>query len=237
MPFASRPDRRAAPARSATARPWPRGRRPRSRRARWWRATARRLLAAACAAAAVLATWWGLHPPAPRALPVVVAATDLPAGTRLAAADVVETAVPTAYRPPGALDETGAALDRVLVSPIRAGEPVTVSRLLDGSLASLPPGTVAVHVLTADPGALELAPAGTRVSLYPAGGGTALVSGVWVVGRDAPDRGGRDGLLDTGGGDTLPGLVVAVPRSGVDRIFAGQRDSGGPPVVLVAPSG
>lgn len=98
--------------------------------------------------------------------PVVVAARDLPAGTRLTAKDLVIAGWPARLRPSGARDRPGALVGQRLAGPVTAHEPVTSARLLGAGLSrGLPSGLVATPLPLDDPHAADLAHAGDRVTV------------------------------------------------------------------------
>src|SRR4051794_23064350 len=87
----------------------------------------RRLLAAALTAVAVASGIRAVAAPPAAAVPVRVAARDLPAGMVLAAGDLRTTGFAPASVPDGlSVDAVG----RTLAAPLRAGEPVTDVRLV-----------------------------------------------------------------------------------------------------------
>jgi Flp pilus assembly protein CpaB len=141
----------------------------------------RRWLAAVCVGLAVAA---GLNavtaPPAPT-VSVLAAARDLPAGTVVAAEDLIGVRLPPHALPVGLVDDpTG----RMLASPLRRGEQVTDARLVGQSLLSGYPGVTAVPVRLPDPGVLALLRVGDRIDLLatdPEGGGTRIVAHEAVV--------------------------------------------------------
>jgi Flp pilus assembly protein CpaB len=97
---------------------------------------------------------------------VIVAATDLPAGTALAAADLSVARFPADLLPAGVADDPADLNGRVLAGSVRAGEPVTDVRLLGAGLtALLPSGQVAAPVRLADLGVAALVRAGDRVDV------------------------------------------------------------------------
>jgi pilus assembly protein CpaB len=85
---------------------------------------------------------------------VVVAAADLPRGTRLTP-EVLDTGeIPARFVPPGAILSPAAAMGRPLAADVLAGEVITSSRLAPdgGPVASLvPPGLRAFPVTVAVP--------------------------------------------------------------------------------------
>lgn len=126
----------------------------------------RRLLAAGLAAAAVAFALHAAEPEPPPTVPVVVAARDLPGGTRLGGGDLEIVDVLDGTAPDGALRETAGAAGRLLAGPVRAGEPVTDVRLLGPALLDgWGEGLVASPVRVADPGVLEFVRPGDRLDL------------------------------------------------------------------------
>lgn len=148
----------------------------------------RALLAAGLVAGAVATALPQLAPPAPPGREVLAAARDLPAGTVLAAADLVRVALPAALAPAGALDAETALVGRLVAGPVRRGEALTDVRLLGaGLLAETGPGLVATPVRLADPAGAALLSAGDRVDVLaaPADGAAAsapvVAAGVTVL--------------------------------------------------------
>ncbi|HYN30385.1 MAG TPA: SAF domain-containing protein [Dermatophilaceae bacterium] len=207
------------------------------RRARWRRRAVRRVLSATFLVGAVLLVVATLRPANPPSTRVLVAARDVMAGASLVAADLETRSLPAAAAPPGALGGPAEAVGRVVATGLTAGEAVTRSRLVP----PLPeePGTAATHLLVADERALDLAPPGSRVTIYPATGGAALATGVRVLTVDPPvgPDGSGPGVLGRGPeGATGRGLVVALEAAAVRSVFTALRPEGGPPVVLVVPT-
>jgi pilus assembly protein CpaB len=170
------------------------------------------LLAAGLTAGAVASGLAAVAPAGPETAPVLVAARDLPAGTALAPADVVVTAVPRDLVPSGALSE--GATGQVLAGPVRRGEPLTDVRVLGAAL--LPPGSsVAVPVRVAEPATAALVAAGDRVDVLSAaaeGGAAArlVASGLSVLAVPALDDAVGEGAL----------LVLAASRETAARLAA-----------------
>ena len=102
----------------------------------------RRILAVCClllAGAAALGARHSGDPPR-TGHPVLVAARDLPAGTRLSSADVRLRSWPDELRPAGAFSSGTNVAGRSLAGAVRAGEAVTETRLSGPGLAAgLPP--------------------------------------------------------------------------------------------------
>lgn len=197
----------------------------------------RRWAGAALLGLAVLLTLNVLAPPPPGTASVSVAASDLSAGSVLSPEDVVAAEVPASSvtAPTVAADDLPG---RVLAGPVAAGEMLTASRLLgDTLLTGTPPGTVALPVRVADPGAAALVSAGERIDLLaavPTSEGTS----VRVVGRDLPvllvgDRVGTEqgASLDPFGSgaadeNVIGGLlVVAASPAQVAPIVGGAAES------------
>jgi Flp pilus assembly protein CpaB len=155
----------------------------------------------------------GAHPTAP----ILVAKHDLAPGSTLAPADVVLRQLPADLLPTGALSTVGAATGHVLGGALRAGEPITDVRLVDGGLPGGAPGTSAVPVRLADPGVADLLHPGVRVDVVttdqaddPASAaGAVLASGAIVLTvRDADTAPGQHGRL----------VVLALPEQLATRV-------------------
>ena len=150
----------------------------------------RRPLAGASAALAVLILASLIRPAQPPMTDLVVAATDLPAGATLTAADLDRWSVPVDYSTPGALVDPEEAVGGTISSALAAGEVITRNRLV--SATTLPAGLHAVPVGHAETDVADLLTPGTTIDLV-------LISG---------DRGG-DGTGDV----VAQGVqVVTVPR-------------------------
>lgn len=172
-----------------------------------------------------------LAPPPAATVVMTVAARDLPAGAWLVTDDLRDVPAPAALVPPAALDRSD-ALGQVLLAPVAAGEAITTARLTgSGLLAGTPPGTVALPVRLADPGAAALLRPGDRVDLLAAVAGDAQHTSVRVVGRDLVvlHSGGSssdpDATPDLAADDLLGGLVVvaATDREVLD-VVGGAAD-------------
>jgi Flp pilus assembly protein CpaB len=130
----------------------------------------RRLLAAALLAGAMAFALHALAPPAPPTVPVVSAARDLPAGTRLGDDDVTVARVTPAAAPDGALPRTDLALGGTLVSAVRRGELLTDVRLVGrAAVGRLGPGLVATPARIADAESVRLLRPGDVVDVLAAG--------------------------------------------------------------------
>ncbi len=174
----------------------------------------------AAAGLACLALVLALHPPAPAtgtpigspAVPVAVAAADLPAGRVLTADDVLAAQLPADRAPAGISPDPAELTGRVLAAPLRAGEPITDVRLVGPGLwAAVPEGQVAAPVRLADLAVATLLRAGDRVDVLAAAGEAAqpsvevVASGALVLTAPAPD--GEAGAAASDAGL----LVLAVP--------------------------
>lgn len=102
----------------------------------------------------------------PTAVPVVVAATDLPPGTVLTEAHLALARLPPDAAPAGAAANPGGLTGETLAGAVRAGEPITDVRLTASVLtAALPDGSVAVPVRLADLAVAAAVRAGDRVDV------------------------------------------------------------------------
>ncbi|MDP5184588.1 Flp pilus assembly protein CpaB [Blastococcus sp. BMG 814] len=189
----------------------------RPRRPRFPLLTARRLGAALLAA---LALGLALRPaPAPaggaepRGADVVVAATDLAAGTALGRDHLAVVRLPPRAVPDGVVAVPEELVHRVLAGHVRRGEPLTDARLVGAGLtALLPAGQVAAPVRLADLAVAALLRAGDRVDVLAAGPGAGpaerVAAGALVLA--APAGGDGAGLLVLAvDGDTAARLAAA----------------------------
>ena len=98
--------------------------------------------------------------------PVVVAVTDLTAGTALTEADLTVSLLPVDAAPAGRAEDPATLIGRRLAAAVRAGEPVTDVRLVGPGLTSgLPDGQVGAPVRLADLAVTALVRAGDRVDV------------------------------------------------------------------------
>jgi pilus assembly protein CpaB len=146
---------------------------PRLRRPRSPVHTARRVAAVLLAAAALFLALRPAGAPAtarpPTAVPVAVAAADLPAGVTVSARDVAVARLPPEAVPRGAVPDAGPLVGRVLAGGVRAGEPLTDARLVGpGLTALLPADLVAAPVRLADLAVAALVRTGDRVDVLAA---------------------------------------------------------------------
>ena len=116
---------------------------------------------------------------------MLVAAREVPAGTVLSDADLRVDHVPRRSLQPGALASAAEAVGRRVGAGLASGEGLTASRLVPrGALDGLPAGRVALHVVSADPAAVDLLAPGLSARVYPAAGGPALAVGAAVLAAD-----------------------------------------------------
>ena len=123
------------------------------------------------------------------------------------------TSLPAGLVPDGALVDAAATVGRLVVGPVRRGEPLTDVRLLGASL--LVGGDVAVPVRVAEPATAALVGAGDRVDVLaasPEGGTVASVvaSGLAVLSVPALGDDVGEGAL----------LVLAADRPTAARLAA-----------------
>ena len=172
------------------------------------------LLACGLAAASVATALTAVAPAPTPTTPVLVAARDLVGGAELLPDDLVLRQLPASLVPDGALDDRIGTVGRLVVGPVRAGEPLTDVRLLGAGL--LPAGAdVAAPVRVAEPATAALVQAGDLVDVLSAGadggvGAATVATGVRVlsVPRTGDDPG--EGAL----------LVVAAERTTAGRLAA-----------------
>jgi pilus assembly protein CpaB len=167
-----------------------------------------------------------LAPALGRPVPVLVAAHDLPRGTRLSTDMLRRATVPQRFVPPGIVDDTKTANGRVLLAGLAEGEALTSTRLAParaGPIAALvPSGFRAVSV------PVEL-PAG---SVHP--GDRVDLLATFTSGRhhvetvasslevllvfDSADQGG--GVADTGGSGVRTLVLLATPDQSESLAYA-----------------
>ena len=148
--------------------------------------------------------------PPPPTSTVLTAARDLPAGTILAADDLVRVEFAPDSVPTGVLPRPAAAVGRTTTGPIRAGEALTNARLVAPGLLTGYPGRVAAPVRIGDADTVRLLRVGDRITLIAADpqGEVAPVevaAAVPVIAIPRTRSGSSSGL--TGGAL----VVVAVP--------------------------
>jgi Flp pilus assembly protein CpaB len=172
----------------------------------------------------------------------LAAARDLPAGTALAAADLMPVKIPPQMVHPGTVTGAGEATGMQLAAPLRKGQLLTDSQLLGpGLLTGSPPGSAAVPLRMADPSSIQLVSPGQLVNVVLTGATgydqsspsevlAASVPVLWTSGQ-----GGKTGQwLGTAETDGL--IVVAAAPDQAARL-AGASTQGKLFFVLVGPSG
>ena len=208
-----------------------------ARRSRWRRVVLRRVLSAALAGAAVLLVVRTLSPPPGPTAPVVVAAREVPPGSVLTEADLRVDHVPRDPARAGTLPAGFPLVGRRVGSGLASGEEVTASRLVPrGPLDGLPAGRVAVHVVSADPAAVDLLFPGQAARVYPAAGGPALAVRATVLAADPPAT-GAVGSVGGLGGAPPRGVVLSLTDAEADAVLAGHGSLEGPVTVTVVASG
>lgn len=131
---------------------------------------------------------------------MLVAARDLPSGTRLGDDDLVVRAFPAELAPG---DATTAAVGRVLAAPIGRGEVLTDVRVVGPGLALAQPGETILPVRLPDAGMATLLRPGDEIDLVatdPGTGDSTVVAydvTVLATPTDVPDgpAGGSGGAL------------------------------------------
>lgn len=181
-------------------------------RARRFTLRHRRGLAAAFAALAVLA---GIHAVTAdtETTPVVVATTNVPAGTVLESSMLTVRAYPTHLAPDDSLSDTATAVGQPVGASMNTGEPLTQNRLLTPHSAT-EPGSVLTPVRIDDPTQVAGIEAGDRVTLVATdpleGDAEILASEAVVEAVTEPGEPGRSPVV----------LHVAVDEATALRIVA-----------------
>jgi len=184
----------------------------------------------------------GGAPAAPSTVPVVVAGTDLTAGTVLTTELLGTALLPADVAPAGTAADPDALTGQVLASPVRAGEPLTDVRLVGPGLWSqVPDGQVAAPVRLADLAVSTLLRAGDRVDVLAATGGGigAAIDG----GSPAVDVVAEDALVLTApvtdtaqdAGAAGSGLLVLAVDPATARVLAAAGTAGSLTVTLGRP--
>ncbi len=117
------------------------------------------LIFGACWVSAALLTWFvyatAVAPKSEKLVPVVVAARDIPLGTLLRPADLKLANYPEKGAPKGVVLKTADAVNRVMLFPVLANEPVLSGKLsgtttMEGLSSTIEPGYRAVAVTITD---------------------------------------------------------------------------------------
>jgi Flp pilus assembly protein CpaB len=136
----------------------------------------RRPIAAALAALSVFAIIGAVSDSGGPTTTVVIAATDIPAGTTLILDDLTTAEFPADLAPPGAPDDPATITGEVVTAGVITGEVITTSRLL-GSRPEAGRGLVAAPVRLADAGVAGLLAPGDVVDVIAAStDGSALIA-------------------------------------------------------------
>ena len=117
-----------------------------------------------------------VQPPPPATEDVLVAARDLPAGAVLEPDDVRTAAYAAGTAPDGLVADP---VGRALTGPVRRGEPVTATRVVEPGMLGQHPDLVAVPVRIPDATTVALLRVGDRVDLVatdPAAGHAVRVA-------------------------------------------------------------
>lgn len=125
----------------------------------------RRILAAIAAAIAVWLGIGAVSQPGPRTQPVWVAATDVTAGTPIAAADLQQLQLPAAAVPADAVTSLTDVVGRTPVADLPANLPLTHAQLMSPHLLADSPNRVALGVRIRDGETVELLQVGDRIGL------------------------------------------------------------------------
>lgn len=195
-----------------------------SRRALWRRALVRRCLAAALVGLAAWSTLGAVLPDEPEpGVPVLVAASDLPAGHRLEASDLRVGRWPQAVRPSRGYSRIDAAVGATLAGPLAAGDAVTRDRLVGSALLhGLPADRVIAHIPLADAGILQALRPGDRVDALSTQDGTVIGHDLVVLATGA-DIGVRPNTaLTSGDAPGQQGVLVAATRGTAARLAVSQ---------------
>ena len=166
-------------------------------------------------------------------VPVVVAASAIPRGTRVPAGDLRVSEVPRAYAPPGSIPRVSQAAGRVALAALAPGEAVTETRLARvraGPVASLTPeGLRAFAVPTSLPAGAVVA--GDHVDVLATFGSgqphtETVATGVEVLMvLGAPATGGSGGVAGGVGGGLDAG-DGAVASTTLMLLVSSQQEEG-----------
>jgi Flp pilus assembly protein CpaB len=140
----------------------------------------RRLLAGVSAAGAVYFALAAVSPEPPPTVAVLAAAHDLPGGAVPTTADLRTVHLPAGVVPTGVLRPGADLARRVLVAPMRSGEPLTDARFLSPN--ALEPGLVAYPLRLDDADIVALLRVGDRIDLYGATSTAAESAGLLADG-------------------------------------------------------
>lgn len=197
----------------------------------------RRATAALCAGTAAVGILGAVRAPTDGpTTPVLVARQVMAAGQVPAASTVRVARWPLSLVPSDALDSLARVEGRPVSAVVSPGEPITERRLSTSALLDgQPPGTVAVHVALADPGARAMVSAGDRVDLV---GSVGIVArGVLVLRTDDVLDASSVGLVPSAPAgapaDGPVGIVVAAGHETAEAIARTPVDAMGRPALTL----
>nr|NLI50251.1 hypothetical protein [Propionibacterium sp.] len=173
------------------------------------------------ALAAFLAVFWGLgavRTPVPPTVTVLAAARDLPGGTTLAEADVVEVRLPAEVVPADAATTPTALVGRVLNGPVSARSVLTATDVAAGRELARP-GHVVLAIPLGNRALASLLEPGARVDLFVAGEATALAVDARVVGVPEDQRAAW-------AAEPQPVVLVELPAPAAPRAAAAVSQGG-----------
>lgn len=207
-------------------------------RAAQWRISVLRRTAAVLAAG--LAVWWivdaSLAVGAPAQHQVIVAARDLATGTVLGSSDLHAMPWSGNNVPDALLSSPDEPVGQVLNGPLRAGEPLTRTRLGAGSLLQgLPQGSVMVQLTSASATGVSLARAGDRVDVLSTADGAVIATDLQVLAITGGNAGESALGSGVGAGDDAGAQAVILASGPVtaQRLARATGSSlGGPNLVL-----
>lgn len=142
---------------------------------------------------------------------MLIAARDLPSGTRLGEDDLVVQAFPASLAPRGS---ARTAVGRVLAAPIGRGEVLTDIRVVGPALALAQAGDTVLPVRLPDAGMASLLRPGDEIDLVATDPGTGVST---VVARDVTVLATPTGVADGPAGGS-GGALVVVGASATDAI-------------------
>lgn len=183
----------------------------------------RRIVAAVVAFLAVLLALAALRPDAAPGATVIVAASDIPAGSTLEASDLATAEIPLEYAAPGAILTLADVLGRTVSAPLAAGEVVTRTRLASEPLSG-DEGTLVAPVRLTDAEVAALLTPGMRVDIVRAartGEADVLAEAVRVI--TVPRHQGFGPSADRSSGSLV---LVAADRATAIRLASASTQGG-----------
>jgi pilus assembly protein CpaB len=188
-----------------------------------------------CAAAGVAVQ--ALLPAGQALRTVVVATSDLAAGTVLEPSHVSTAQLPADALPAEAVENPGTLPGQQLATPLRSGDVVAGNFLVGpGLLTGAPAGTVAVPLRPADPSTVQLLAPGRRVDVVlSTGNGYETAAKSTVLARALPvlwTSSAEDSGTWPGSGSRQGGLVVVAAAPDEAASLAGASSTGKVHLVL-----